>query len=481
MTTSSSPMFTVEQILASTGGYLFAGDLRNGFSRIVTDSRQVQRGDLFVALKGEKYDGHNFSQQALDDGAAGILVEEKTEIDLKDGGQQKNIICVKSTLQALGDLAHDYRRRFSFPIIGLTGSSGKTSTKEIMAAVAGRKKNILATEGNFNNLIGLPLTIFRLNQSHELAILEMGMNIRGEIKRMTQIAAPDIGLITNIGPAHLAGLGSLENIREEKGDLFFNMSPAATAVVNVDDEAVRHVAARWDGRRVTFGFGLDAEVTAKNIEKKGFRGVCFDLVIGDKVNKVEMKIAGIHHVYNALAAAASVWAAGFDCPSIVEGLASFRPVSGRMQMIKLANGAYIIDDTYNANPASVREALLTLKDLKKNHNGFVFLGDMLELGEAADKMHRKIGTLIATIGANAAFLKGEFSEATADGAKDGGLSKENIFSLADNDEYLSYLRGHLKKGDWILVKGSRRMNMEKIVEKILTEFGMDENTKGNRK
>jgi UDP-N-acetylmuramoyl-tripeptide--D-alanyl-D-alanine ligase len=473
--TSDSPIFTAAQAVQATKGLLLGGDLNTGFYRITTDSRQIQEGDLFIALRGDNFDGHDFVAQALEKGAAGILVHDgkKTGMTKTDG--KAAIIKVTDTLQALGDLALHYRQRFAITVIGLTGSSGKTTTKEMIAAIIGRKKKILATEGNLNNLIGLPQTIFRLTKDHELAILEMGTNIRGEIKRLTQIAVPDIGLITNIGPAHLAGFGSVDVVREEKGDLLLNMAPTGTAVVNLDDEDVRRAAAGWAGKRVTFGLSLDATVTAKDIEKNGVRGISFNLVIGNKINRVEMKIAGIHHVYNALAAAATAWVAGIDCRTIVEGLKAFQPVSGRMQIIKLQNCAFVLDDSYNANPSSVREALLTLKDLKGHHSGYIFLGDMLELGAAAEEMHRKIGILIATIGVNAAFFKGDFSAVVAAGAQEGGMAEQNIFFLSADEDGVTYLKKHLKKGDWILVKGSRRMKMEKIVAQIGDLFGRANN------
>lgn len=472
---SDSPVFTVTQILEATGGVLLSGEKENTLYGITTDSRQVTCGNIFVALRGEKYDGHAFAQRAVEQGAAGLLVEDETKIKITSPENKATVIKVADTLQALGDLAQNYRQRFAVPVIGLTGSSGKTTTKEMMAAIIGRGKKILTTEGNLNNLIGLPQTIFRLKKDHELAILEMGTNTRGEIKRLTQIAAPDIGLITNIGPAHLAGFGSMEIVREEKGNLFFNMAPTGTAIVNLDDEAVRIVAERWTGRRITFGMSLDADVTAKDIEKNGVRGVRFNLVIGDKVCKAEMKIVGIHHVYNALAAAATACAAGIDCKTITEGLAHFQPVSGRMQMIKLQNCAFVLDDSYNANPASVREALMTLKDLKNHHSGYVFMGDMLELGEASDEMHRKIGILMATIGVNAVFLKGDYSAVTAAGAMEGGMPPQSIFFLSQEEDGMSFLKKNLKKGDWVLVKGSRRMKMEKIVDQICDLFGRDKN------
>ena len=472
---SDSLIFTAAQVLKATGGVLLSGEQENTFYGITTDSRQISQGNLFIALAGDNFDGHDFLHSALEQGAAGILVQDEKKVKITSFNKNAVIIKVDDTLMALGDLAQDYRKRFPVPVIGLTGSSGKTTTKEMMAAIIGRRKNILTTAGNLNNLIGLPQTLFRLNEKHDLAILEMGANTRGEIKRLTQIAAPDIGLITNIGPAHLAGFGSVDIVREEKGDLFFNMAPTGTAIVNIDDEAVRIVAERWQGRRITFGMSLDADVTAKDIEKNGARGVRFNLVIGDKVNKVEMKIVGIHHVYNALAAAAAAWAAGIDCKTIAEGLAEFQPVSGRMQMIKLQNCAFVLDDSYNANPASVREALMTLKDLKNHHSGYVFLGDMLELGAAADEMHRKIGILMATIGVNAVFLKGDFSAATAAGAMEGGMLPQNIFFLSRDEDGMQFLKKNLKKGDWVLVKGSRRMKMEKIVTQICDLFGRDEN------
>lgn len=405
---------------------MIAGASEGTFYGISTDSRLVKEGNLFIALKGEKYNGHDFIKQAMQRGAAGIIVSDpKVGENLTDKGVA--VIKVSDTLIALGDLAHEWRKRFPVTVIGLTGSSGKTTTKEMIAAIVGRKKNVLKTEGNLNNLIGLPQTIFHLTEQHDLAVLEMGTNTRGEIKRLTQIAAPDIGLITNIGQAHLAGFGSVDVVREEKGDLFLNMSPSGTVIVNIDDEAVAFCAERWTGRKVTFSMGPNADVTVKDIKINGIKGMSFNLVIGENTQKVEMKIVGLHHVNNAMAAAAAAFAVGVDIKTIAEGLAEFRPFSGRMEMIKLRNGSFLLDDSYNANPASVREALMTLKDLKVHHNGYVFLGDMLELGTQSEEMHRKIGMLIATIGINALFLQGDFSRVTAAGAMEGGLLPEKFF------------------------------------------------------
>ena len=475
---NDSPMFSLEDVLKATAGILISGKQENAFYGISTDSRLLGKGNLFVALKGEKFDGHDFVRTAMKQGAAGVLAHDEVNINQMMANQNFAVIKVADTLTALGDLAQAWRRRFSVPVIGLTGSSGKTTTKEMMAAIISRRKNILKTEGNLNNLIGLPQTIFRLTREHEVVILEMGTNTRGEIKRLTQIAAPDIGLITNVGPAHLAGFGSMDVVRDEKSDLFLNMSLSSTAIINLDDEAITIAAEKWHGRRITYSMSPNADVTVKDIERNGVKGVSFNLVVGGSTRKVEMRIAGLHHVHNAMAAAAV--AVGIDLKTIVEGLASFRPFSGRMEIIKLHNGAFLLDDSYNANPASVREALMTLKDLKIHRNGYVFLGDMLELGEEAGEMHRKIGMLIATIGVNALFLQGDFSEITAAGAMEGGLSTENIFFLSDKERGIVYLKEHLKKGDWILVKGSHGMKMEKIAAQICEDFGADK-INGNNK
>jgi len=278
-------------------------------------------------------------------------------------------------------------------------------------------------------------------------------------------------LITNVGPAHLAGFGSLDAVREEKGSLFMNLRPSACAVVNIDDEAIRVIAQRWPGRQVTFGMGADADVGAKNIQKRGVRGVRFELVMGGSELTVEMKITGIHHIYNAMAAAAAAWAAGVDPEGVRSGLAAFSPVAGRMDMIELACGAYLIDDSYNANPASVREALLALKDLKDGHRAYVVLGDMLELGEAAVDLHRRIGRIVATIGVTAVLLRGDFAGDIAAGAREGGMSDDQIIVFDHEEEALRLLASRVQKGDWILVKGSRAMKMDRVAAVIREHFG----------
>ena len=467
----ASPTFSLAEVLAATGGRLIAGNREKLVYGVSTDSRHIQQGNLFIALTGENFDGHAFIQKAVEDGAAGVIAAAGRKVNKELMDARAGVIEVNDTLRSLGDLAHTYRQRFSIPVIGLTGSSGKTTTKEMLSCILGEERKVLKTEGNLNNLIGLPQTIFRMTDQHEIVVLEMGTNTRGEIKRLTQIAAPDIGLITNVGPAHLAGFGSVDIVREEKGDLFLNMIPSGIAVVNLDDEAVCKASERWFGRRVTFSMSAAADVGVNDIRKNGARGTSFNLLMGGRAHKVDMKVVGIHNIYNAIAAAATAIACGISFESIRQGLTLFHAVGGRMEIIKLQNGVYLINDAYNANPASVREALLTLKDLKNAHNAFVFLGDMLELGEAAPEMHRRVGMLLATIGVTAVFLQGDFADVTAAGALEGGLPQEQIMYLNDVEETIAFLKRQLRKGDWILVKGSRRMKMDRIVAKICEDFG----------
>ncbi|HDQ04523.1 MAG TPA: UDP-N-acetylmuramoyl-tripeptide--D-alanyl-D-alanine ligase [Deltaproteobacteria bacterium] len=470
---NNSPMISLNETLKATRGVLIAGEHGADFRGISTDSRLLQKGNLFIALKGDSYDGHDFAGSALERGAAGVVLSDETKIDLKMAGAMGAVIKVSDTLTALGDLAHYWRKKFNVTVIGLTGSSGKTTTKEMIAAIIGQKKKILKTEGNLNNLVGLPQTLFRLTAQHEVAVVEIGTNSPGEIKRLTQITEPDIGLITNIGPAHLAGLKTVEGVAREKGDLFAHMKKDGIAVINCDDENVKKISGKWKGGRISFGMSDQADISARGMEKAGAGSMRFYFIAGGKEQKIEIKIIGIHNIYNAIAAAAASVAADINYQTIIDGLAAFRPVPGRMEVIKLKNGSYLLDDSYNANPSSMREALMTLKELKSSHKSYVFLGDMLELGDAADEMHRKAGMLAATTGVNTLFLKGEFSGKTAEGASQGGLSPKKIRLLSDTQDAVDYLKSVLKKGDWILVKGSRCMKMEEISRKICNDFGCE--------
>ena len=464
------PPLTTEEVLAATGGVLVGGEGGRTFRGVSIDSRTIVPGNLFVALKGERFDGHDFAAAAARGGAAGLVVDR----DIQGVPSGTTVILVRDTVRALGDLARYWRGRFAVPVLAVTGSAGKTTTKEMAAAVLGLDRSVLKTEGNLNNLIGLPLTLLGLAGHHEAAVLELGTNTPGEIARLTQIAAPTAAVITNIGPAHLEGFGSLEGVRREKTDLFLTMPPGGDVAVNNDDPLLRDYASARHRRRVTFGLSPGSLVTARNIAPSPGGGLSFELIVGGEGGPMTLPVAGRHNLSNALAAAAAAWILGAAPVRIREGLAAFRPVKGRMEIVKLANGSYLVDDSYNANPLSVAEALGAVRELKGTGRALVVLGDMLELGAGAADWHRKIGALLAETGTDEVFLKGDFAPETAAGAREGGMAAARIHEFSDPEEAAGLILSVAAPGDWILVKGSRRMKMDAVAALIAARAGRGE-------
>jgi UDP-N-acetylmuramoyl-tripeptide--D-alanyl-D-alanine ligase len=468
----SPPRFSTDDVLKATRGTLVRPGRSVLFDGVSTDSRTITAASLFVPLAGARFDGHDYIGQAVGGGAAGVLIQSGREGLLEKIAGEMTVISVEDTLTALGDLARFWRARFSIPVVAITGSSGKTTTKEMAAAIMCRDRQLLKNEGNLNNLVGLPLTLFQMNENHEVAVLEMGTNRRGEIARLTEIAGPTVGLITNVGPAHLEGLKSLETIREEKGDLFRVMNNEGTAVINLDDEALAPWAEKWTGKRITFGINGDTDVTASRIAHEGEKGTIFTLVMEGMSREILLPVLGFHNVSNALAAAAASSAAGFAFDAICQGLMAFKPVGGRMEVYRLKNGGYLIDDTYNANPASMAVALKTLQGLKGECRSTAILGDMLELGGEAEKYHEEIGRALADTGVSKVYLRGDFVRATAKGAMKRGMKSDQVIVDLNTEETAAQLKACMKTGDWVLVKGSRKMKMEEIVQAILGAIGV---------
>jgi len=459
------PVITAEAVLQATGGRMLRGESAWPCRGISTDTRTLVPGNLFIALTGSRFDGHACLAAAAEKGACGLLIRSDWPL-LEREALALPVIGVPDTLRAMGDIAHAWRRRFSLPVVTITGSSGKTTTKEMLGAIASLSGEFLKTEGNLNNLIGLPQTLLGLREEQRLAIVEIGTNSPGEIARLATIAAPTVGLITNIGPAHLEGLGSLAGVREEKGSLWRIMDGQGTAIFNHDDPEIAVLAKRWRGQGVTFGLNAGADVAAQDIESAAPEGVRFLLTIAGTSLPIRLHTPGEHNVANALAAAACAWTLGFDLALIAAGLAAFRPAPGRSEVRTLANGAHLIVDTYNANPASVGEALRTLAGLRGGGRAVAILGDMLELGNEANQWHARIGDLAARTGIDHLYLKGNFADQTAAGAIAGGLPAGRITLFEDPRMVLDHLGPRLKKGDWILVKGSRKMRMEAVAEAI---------------
>ncbi|GAM09516.1 UDP-N-acetylmuramoyl-tripeptide--D-alanyl-D-alanine ligase [Geobacter sp. OR-1] len=459
--TANREMFVMSDIQVAVCGRL-CGDAAEKVRGVSTDSRTVQPGELFIPLRGERFNGHDYIAAAVDRGVTALLAEETW---VADHSLPENATCivVPDTLRALGDLAASYRRRFDFPLIGVTGSNGKTTVKEMIATILAVKGAGLKTAGNLNNLIGLPRMIFQASEEMRWGVLEMGMSEPGEIDRLAGIAAPSVGVITNVFPAHLESMGSLEAVARAKGELFMRLQPGQSAVYNCDDQLVAALPVPEGVRRISFGMH-GGDVTAGAIEKMGHEGQRFALNIFGAEQTIRLRAFGRHNIQNALAAAAATWAVGITPDEIAAGLERFDPVEKRFRLEKLGE-VTLIDDSYNANPGSMAAGLVTLSELKGDGRAIAVLGDMLELGSGAMDAHRGVGRLAATCACRL-YLMGRFAETVKAGALDGGMPEEAIVVADDHEQLLVDLRGTLQPGDCVLVKGSRGMRMETIAEGI---------------
>lgn len=457
-------LWTVPDILAATGGETLTGSGTAVFSGISIDSRKITPGDLFVAVKGANHDAHSFIPGVVAAGGKGLVVERQkvSDADILAWGKA-GIFCVAvpDTVRALGDLAAFHRRRFSIPVVAVTGSNGKTSTKEMTASVLGRKYQTLKTIGNLNNEFGLPLTLLRLDGSHEAAVVEMGMNHPGEIRRLSEICRPDIGIITNVAPAHLEGLGTLDAVRMAKGELLENISQDGTAVLNGDDPSGILLGASAKCRVMYFGLSEEAHVRASGIENQGI-GTRFNLVLQSQTLPAAVPVPGRFMVSNALAAATAGLLTGIPAEDIVAGIRDFTPVHGRMDIRKSNRGFFIIDDSYNANPGSMEAAIRTLVSLKGDRKGVLAAGDMRELGADSESLHEHIGRIAAQAGVDLLFVTGEYAAAMKKGAVRQGMA-ENSIVVGEKPDLAEKLRESLGAGDWVLVKGSRSVGMETVV------------------
>lgn len=460
-------VWQVSDLLSATGGEWLGGDPAHRFSAISIDSRTLPADALFFAVRGERLDGHDYVDQAIARGAAGIVLEQdKTGVLPIQEWTQQGIACVAvpDTTDALGDLARFHRRRIECRVIAVTGSNGKTTTRAMTASVLERRFVTLATQGNLNNQFGLPLTLFRLTPEHRTAVLELGMNHAGEIRTLTRICEPDLGVITNIAPAHLHGVGSLDGVMNAKGELLEEMSDRGTAVLNGDDPRCRELARRWPGRLVLFGTASDCSLRAESIEESE-TGISFVLKFPGEERKVRLCVPGRFMVFDALAAAAVGYESGLTPAEVRDGLEGFVPVPGRMNLLNTRRSIRLIDDTYNANPESMKGAIRSFGFLKGNRRGFLVLGDMLELGEDASALHREVGTAAAQSAATMLMASGSFADSIREGALKGGMASDRIF-LGSREEITAALKSALQPEDWVLIKGSRGMAMEKILNSI---------------
>ncbi len=463
---------TLDQLLKVTGGVIqrgsFAGD--EVIRGISVDSRSIREGNLFVAVPGERFDGHEFVKGAVDRGAqAAVVAGNRWSATDQKGLGEVAVISVQDTKKALRDMACWYKAKFEIPTVAVTGTNGKTTTKEMIAQVLSAKLRVVRSPRSYNNLIGVPLTIFRLNPGSEALVVELGMSQPGEIGILTRTTKPDIGVITNIGPAHLESMHSLERIAQAKFELADNMASSRTLVFNADDPILKkRIEEKRSGERiVSFGIENQADFRADQI-RSGPEGL-----ISFRLNRdltIDLLLLGRHNVYNALAALAVSSLLGVDPAGAKERLNRYTPSELRMELVHIKD-VTVINDSYNANPVSVTKALETLQEIRIPGRKIAVLADMLELGEKAADFHLGVGRKAAELGIDLLLVVGELARHIAQGARERGMQAEQVQTFETNQQVSHYLLENLKPGDMVLVKGSRKMRAEEVVMVLRSLYG----------
>ena len=449
---------TLENIARVCGGTYYgpADKMYTEVSAITTDSRKVEKESLFVPIVGERVDAHKFIPQVMEAGALATLSQRVLpEADFPD-------IVVESSLQAVKDIAEFYLEQLSIPVVGITGSVGKTSTKEVIASVLKEKYNTLYTEGNFNNELGLPLTVFRLRREHEIAVLEMGISDFGEMSRLAKIARPDTCVITNIGTCHLENLGDRDGVLKAKTEVFDFLKENGHIVLNGDDDKLAAIKEYKGTVPVFFGMEKGLDVYADELESKGLKGTSCRIHLGEESFSVFVPMPGRHMVYNALAAAAVGRIYGLTAEEIARGIESLKPISGRFRRIE-TDKFLIVDDCYNANPMSMKASMDVLRD--GSGRRVAILGDMGELGENEIALHREVGAHAASCGIDVCICAGALCEHMAQAAREAGTDLEVIYE-PDRESLLAHLGEYVQEGDTILVKASHFMKFEEVLKKL---------------
>ena len=472
----------IGELIKAASGKIIRGDRNCLIKRISIDSRTLIPGDLFFAIIGLNFDGHDFIIEAFRKGAVGVVVCKGTSTLLENKQIEKNniIIEVKDTLSALQDCSKHYKDKFNTFNICVTGSNGKTTTKEIIAHILSQKFSLLKSSGNYNNEIGIPLTLLQLNKSHKLLVTEMGMRALGEIKTLTNFINPDLAVLTNIGEAHIGLLGSKDNIFKAKSELLQSLKKDGIAIINRDDLYFLKTLEIVKNKKVyTFGIENKSDIMANNIRIVSDKGMKFTLMIQNGMSKeIYFPLLGKHNIYNALAAAAAAFALGIELDLIERGLSSFKPLDLHMQLSNLYKGIKILNDSYNASPLSVKSALETLAEVAKKNRKIAILGDMLELGEKADFYHQEIGKEVAKLSIDILITVGPGGKIIAQSSKEEGMAEERVFSFEKNEKInlSKKLLSLTRSGDYILLKGSREMKMEEILEFWKREYQENNHT-----
>ncbi len=454
--------FSLDFLLNSTGGSLVGGKMPLGASGVSIDSRKIRKNQLFVAIEGPNFDGHDYVAEAFEKGSAGALVEKHPQIQ----DARRNcaaVIKVDSTRKALLEMARHWRNSFpDLKVAAITGSNGKTTTKNMTYSILSVSGNALSTSGNLNNRIGLPLSLLGLEEKHNFCVLEMGMNSFGEIRTLADVASPDVGTITTVGKAHLEGMGDLEGVARAKGELVENFTEKNTFCVNIDDPRVAGIADGVRCRKITYGVtSPEAFIRADDISHDEMESIGFTIHIGERSARTKIRGIGAHNVSNALAASAVAYSLGCEMNEILAGLEKYVPSAMRMEVMRSPSGIRIINDSYNANPDSMRAALDELASHRRSGaKAVAVLGDMLELGESSEREHRLIGEHICGLGLDMVVAMGEFSQHLVSAA--GGQTAAYV--AGSPQEAAALLLDTCAEQDIVLVKGSRGMKMERVIQ-----------------
>lgn len=439
------------------------------FTGVCTDSRKVAGGEIFFALVGPTFDGHDFAAEAVAKGARGVVASSPDKV--ADLARSVPVVLVDNTLKALQMLARYNRCRLGIPVVAVTGSTGKTTTKDMVHSIFAERMRSARTEENFNNEVGVPLTLLSLEPRHEICVVELGMRGRGQIWDLAEIARPDVGIVTNVGPSHIELLGSIENVALAKAELVEALGPDGIAVLNADCEYTAAMKERTRAKVVFFGIERDADVRATGIESLGEDGTRFTLSYGQRSFRVHVPVPGIHNVYNALAAATAALVMGVDSFAVADGLSHFEPSHGRSGIVETTWGFTVIDDTYNANPASMRAALATLREVAGGRRKIAVLGNMLELGEISAEAHRELGRAAVALTCDVLVTVGNLARLAGEEALRLGRSPRDVIMCDTGAGAVDVLQKLVKPGDVILVKGSRAMRMEEIVSALVGGIG----------
>jgi len=450
----------LDQISRMMDGTLLQGTPSLSFQRFNIDSRLTQPGELFFALEGDR-NGHNFIPDASARGAAGAVISQ----DIKPPHSQFALIRVKNTLTALQELSRNILAKQNIRVVGITGSAGKTTTKEFTAVLLSKHYRVLKSKRNFNNHIGLPLSLLELTPSHDAAVLEMGMSAPGEIEVLTRIAPPDIAVITNVYPVHLEFFESIEQIALAKKEILTGMKPEGIAVMNGDNLLLRKIAQGFRGKTLFFGLGEQCPIRAREIRRSGIRGLSFQLVFGSERRKIMLPFYAESALYNFLASAAVAYVMGVPLSDIPSLTAELKPFSHRGEVLRLKSNIIVVDDSYNSNPAALESALKSLPKPTKGRKVAV-LGDMLELGSQAIDFHIRAGKQVAANGFDLLVTVGPLSKHLAEAARGAGMKPEQIHIYKDGEEAARKIWLLLDPGDLILVKGSHGIKTDRIITQL---------------